>query len=134
MIVLLITHYERVQGWQNSSFTFIFWLLLVLSLTVTLRTKLIYILNKDKPEADIGQNQTQANRALFKLTDLDIWLFFVEYGLALATLVLYMCSEKFTESDRENKGSEPPEATCSLLARLTFWWSNSLISKIFSSN
>ncbi len=126
---MLITHYERIQGWRNSSFTFIFWLILVLSLTFTSRTKLNYIFNKDKPDAEFGFKLTEENEILFKLNSFEIKLFFIEYGLVVISLILFMCSEKLTKSDKEGKSSEPPEIACSLAARLTFWWSNSLISK-----
>ena len=131
---MVITHYERANGWRNSSFTFIFWFILALNLTITLRSKIISSLIKPElSSSELGYELTELKRKLFKLTDFEVNLFYIEYFLVLANLMLFMRSEKYTDDQSKPddlKNEESPENTCSLLARLTFWWTNSLISII----
>lgn len=126
LFVLFINTYELVNGWRNSSLIFIFWAFLCLNSTLIARSKVQYDLNKADTTAIYGYELSTTEISLNKLKRPDIILFYIYYILVVISVLLSILSYDYDdEDDLDNK---LPENTCSLLARLTFYWTGTLIN------
>nr|QNH67882.1 ATP-binding cassette transporter subfamily C member 1 X7 [Brachionus rotundiformis] len=113
--VTCINHLERKAGRRNSSISFVFWLLMILASSLTLRSKLLFHFDMI----------SDSNLNKIKLND----LFYLHYILILASLVISALSEKVIYRVVISKNT--PEQNSSLLSKLTFWWINPLIKTGF---
>ncbi|CAF1082092.1 unnamed protein product, partial [Brachionus calyciflorus] len=118
ILVIFILHLERKSGRCNSSILFIYWLIMTLASSITLRSKLIFHFGQKSHE--------EIEKRLYKLDEHDIYLFYVTYIFICLNTILSTFSERVFYKIVLSKNS--PEQNSSLLSRLTFWWINPLIS------
>nr|UOU03338.1 ATP-binding cassette subfamily C1-7 [Brachionus rubens] len=118
ILIIFINYLERKGGRFNSSLAFIFWFLMTLVSTVTLRTKLIHQFSE--------RNDKLKNTRLEKLDEHDLNIFYVSFFIIFVNMVLATFSESYLYRNVFWKHS--PEHNSSLLSKLTFWWINPLIN------
>jgi ABC-type multidrug transport system fused ATPase/permease subunit len=128
-LALVLVHLEKIKGLITSTLLFIFWVLFLLFMSITLRTKIL--------------EQAVYRTAKFE----DVAPFYAFYALLIVMVVLSTFSDKGVKKYSKGKhGSEDtdekfaeekpklsvlPENYSPLLSKLTFWWINNLITKGF---
>jgi hypothetical protein len=116
--------------WRYSIIMFIYWMFISLANTITLRTRIMqqfehFIITK-KNTSSYDSLLPSNNKNPKPINNIEIYIFYVYYGLILSNLILSTFSEKYLDENLMLK-TEPIQLRVNLISNLTFWWTNSLI-------
>nr|QUF59452.1 ATP-binding cassette transporter Abcc1-7 [Brachionus angularis] len=121
ILIIFFMHFERSNGYKYSTLGFIYWFLMFLVSLITLRSKLLFQINKN----DFRKSKEELFK--FKLIDYDLYSFYLSFCFTLLNTILFSLSEK-VKTEKNIILDKTPEETCSVLSKLTFWWINPLIN------
>ena len=124
---------SNILKWRYSILMFIYWLLMSLAYTITLRTRIIQqIEHGSQTNSSLSDSFSQPNLANMHYSSLDSYIFYAYFGLIIANLVLSALSENYSNtSNNLSTNSESLQSRANLISYLTFWWSNDLIKNGF---
>lgn len=119
---LFIIRLEFLNGWPHSTVLFIFWLLLIMTSTIALRSKII---------AQLFETTTKKSTTPPPINLYEMIVFYLKFFMILTSLVLSTLSQPGHKHTSFKRTRRAPEQNSPLLSMLTFWWVNALINTGF---